>query len=215
LRPKEGYAENQLQQLKIKNEKGRDKLYRLTLNERGELENEDFLDLRKLLCHDRLLSRFTTIPGKENGIDIEGVAVRGKRLYVGFRGPVLRENFVPVMALEFDSPDEYELRFINLGGRGIRDLAAVKDGFLLIAGPMGDGPGSYQLCYWNGKDCIPGANGPGGSVQVLGDVPIKSGSKPEGLAVLAEDETGCTLLIVYSDADRGAATTFVIKKPWS
>jgi Protein of unknown function (DUF3616) len=214
LKPKQDYAKNQSLQLQIKNDKTRAKLFRLTLNEGGKTRSSS-LNLRRLLRHDRLLSRFTRIPSKENGIDIEGVAVSGKRLYLGFRGPVLRENYVPVMVLDFDSPDEYELRFVNLGGRGIRDLAAVKGGFLLIAGPMSDGIGSYQLCYWNGKDCLPGANAPGGKLQVLGDVPTKAGAKAEGLAVLAEDQINCTLLVLYGDTDGGAPKRFLIKKSWN
>jgi hypothetical protein len=37
------------------------------------------------------LAPFVGIPGKDNGLDIEGLAVRGSRVFVGLRGPVLRE----------------------------------------------------------------------------------------------------------------------------
>ena len=52
-------------------------------------------------CADPLLGLFYGLPSKENGgIDIEGMAFRDERLYLGFRGPVLRDNYVPVMVLE-------------------------------------------------------------------------------------------------------------------
>ena len=100
---------------------------------------------------------FTKIPSKENGIDIEGIASDGDKLYIGFRGPVLRGNYVPVMVIkDCDNPSDYELLFVNLDGNGIRDICKVEDGFLIISGPMGDGVGNYQLYFWNGVDSIPG-----------------------------------------------------------
>jgi hypothetical protein len=47
-------------------------------------------NLRDLLRDDEHLAPFLPIPGKDNGFDIEGIAVRGDRLYLGMRGPVLR-----------------------------------------------------------------------------------------------------------------------------
>ena len=52
-----------------------------------------------------MLQRFTQIPSKENGVDIEAIAVKGKdgdKLHLGFRGPVLRDNLVPIMVLDFN-----------------------------------------------------------------------------------------------------------------
>ena len=89
--------------------------------------------------------------------------------------------------------------FVNLGGLGIRDIAVVEDGFLLIAGPVGDGPGDFSLYRWDGKDMIPGEGSPGGTVRLLGQFPKASG-KPEGLAVLAETADQYELLIVYDDS---------------
>ena len=87
---------------------------------------------------------------KENGVHIEGIAVKGGVLYLGFRDPVFRDTYVPVMTRKFDDPaDTHDLLFVRLGGRGLRSLACVSDGFLNIAGPVGDGPGSYQLYHWD------------------------------------------------------------------
>jgi len=147
---------------------------------------------------------------KENGVDIEGIVVRDGKVYLGFRGPVLRGNYVPVVSFEFEEPDEYELMFIELGGRGVRDLAATDDGFLLLAGPVGDGDGSYQLHWWNGEDCIPGGGSPGGETKLLGKIDA-DGGKPEGIAVSAEDDDRWEILLV-SDG-RSGATRHLLSKP--
>jgi hypothetical protein len=46
--------------------------------------------LTRLLEKDAHFGPFMTIPGKDNGFDIEGLAVDGQRLLLGLRGPVLR-----------------------------------------------------------------------------------------------------------------------------
>jgi len=50
--------------------------------------------LLDLLADDEHLASFLAIPGKDNGLDIEGVAAHGdpdaETLYLGLRGPVLR-----------------------------------------------------------------------------------------------------------------------------
>jgi hypothetical protein len=76
-----------------------------------------------------------------------------------------------------------------LGGRGIRDLTAVSDGFLLLAGPVGDGSDFYQLYHWNGRDVLPGSNvkdDEQGKLQLLGEITPPSEGKVEGVAVPEE-----------------------------
>ena len=48
--------------------------------------------IRKPEKDDKLeyLSTYLDIPGKDNGFDIEGLAVKGEKVFVGVRGPVLR-----------------------------------------------------------------------------------------------------------------------------
>lgn len=54
-------------------------------------------------------------------MDIEGLAVRDGYLYVGFRGPILRENWVPVLKCQFATPiTEAELMYVNLNRQGFR-----------------------------------------------------------------------------------------------
>jgi hypothetical protein len=186
-------------------------LYRLTLSDSGALIEKESIDLREILQSDEVLGPFFTVPGKENGIDIEGVAVKDGRLFVGFRGPVLRGNLVPVISLHFDRPEEYVLKFVQLGGRGIRDLVAVEDGFLILAGPVGDGDGSYQFYRWNGEDCVPGRQELLCSIEAIGQLEVAPGDKPEGVAVLSENAHAWQLLIV-SDGDLAASEWVVPKR---
>jgi hypothetical protein len=187
------------------------RLFRLKISDDGQLLEKDNVDLRDVLRDDEVLGSFFSMPGKEGGIDIEGVAVKDGKLFVGFRGPVLRGNFVPVVVLEFDQPHEYELRFVQLGGRGIRDLVAVEDGFLILAGPVGDGDGSYQLHLWNGEDCVPGAEELTGTITPIAELAAGPGEKPEGVTVLVENADQWQLLVI-SDGNP-AATEWMAPKP--
>jgi hypothetical protein len=186
-------------------------LYRISLDNEGKLLQKERIDLRDVLESDEVVGPFFDMPGKENGVDIEGVAVQGGRLYVGFRGPVLRGNLVPVVTLEFDRPEDYELNFVRLGGRGIRDLVAVENGFLVLAGPVGDGDGSYRLYFWNGQDCVPGDQKSAGEITILGDMATQPGKKPEGITVLSESPAEWRLLVVR-DGDPLASEWIVPKR---
>ena len=46
--------------------------------------------LTRALAEDPHFGPYMTIPGKDNGFDIEGLAADGRRLLLGLRGPVLR-----------------------------------------------------------------------------------------------------------------------------
>ncbi|MGR0480494.1 MAG: DUF3616 domain-containing protein [Candidatus Electronema sp. V4] len=189
---------------KIEDEVSRDWLFRLRLNDEGKELAKDRISLRGIIRNDPVLKAFCGIPSKENGVDIEGLAVKDGWLHVGFRGPVFRDNYVPVLRLRWEEPEKYELLYVRLGGRGIRDLAAVSDGFLILAGPVGDGADSYQVYHWNGKDTVPGKDRRPediGSLRLLGEIaPPDENSKAEGLTVLEEQHDSWQLVIAYDGA---------------
>jgi hypothetical protein len=97
------------------------------------------------------------IPGKDNGFDIEGLAVVGDRLLIGLRGPVLRGWSVLLeIAVKDDDPGWFKLRkldgkrryrkyFLNLEGLGIRDLCPWGDDLLILAGPTMALSGPVQM----------------------------------------------------------------------
>ena len=208
------YEQNRKRITKVKAEAGSDHIFRLTIDPISGRPgaNIDGISLRKILQRDKTLGIFTGIPSKENGVDIEGIATDGEHLYLGFRGPVLRSNYVPVMVTSFDKPQEYTLRYINLGGHGIRDITRVSNGFLIISGPVGDGPGSYRLYFWDGSDGIPGRDKEISPVVFLGDIPHPRGTKAEGLTILQEDELFYEIMVVYDNIRFGSPTLFRVNR---
>lgn len=203
---------------KVDQEESRANVYRLTVDEAGARVGAiQRKSLSALLRAHPVLGRFAAIPSKENGIDIEGLAAGPDgKLFAGFRGPVLRGNLVPVLGFDFDHPDASDLRFVNLGGLGIRDLTAVSGGFLLLAGPVGDGRPDFRIFFWDGTDAVPGKDRPKAAViDDLGEVPVPDPTaKAEGLAVLAEDATGFDVLVVFDGIANGGPTRLrVARKP--
>ena len=84
-------------------EKARRVLLRLTLDQEGNPQGRaETTSLWKSITRSPILKPFSKLPSKENGIDIEGLAFADGRLYVGFRGPVLRDNWVPVLVGTFE-----------------------------------------------------------------------------------------------------------------
>jgi len=188
----------------IKDEAGRDYVFRVRLDAQGAVVNKALINLHDLIENNPVLTTFSSIPSKENGVDIEGLAVRDGWLYAGFRGPVLRGNWVPVLRFNFDHPaQDAQLLFVTLGGRGIRGITEVSDGFLLLAGPVGDGDGSYRIYHWDGHDTTPGKKRKGvplGQVKLLGELVVPAGQKAEGITLMQESTQTYQLLIAYDNA---------------
>jgi hypothetical protein len=170
------------------------------------------ISLRAIINAQTVLKPFSTIASKENGIDIEGLAVDGTTLFAGFRGPVLRHGFAPVLKFTFDSPKDAALVFVPLDGRGIRDLAKVNDGILVLAGPTGDSDQSHRLYRWNGQDCIPGTGGPGGKLEYLGEVPSQPGGKAEAVVVNSTEADGYIVTFFYDSMTAGGPERFRVPK---
>ncbi len=216
VKPEKTYEENRERIATVESEDQRNRIFKLTLDsETGELNGSiESINIKETILQDKVLKIFTQIPSKENGIDIEGIAVDGDQLYLGFRGPVLRLNYVPVVVTKFDNPSDYEIRYVNLGGNGIRDLTQVKDGFLMISGPVGDGEGPYQLYFWDGSDSIPGRDKQKeAQITLLGKIPSPNGAKAEGITVMEETSSVYKVIIVYDGLPNGAATLFQVTKP--
>jgi hypothetical protein len=120
-------------------------------------------DLRDLLADDELLGPFLPIPGKDNGLDVEGIAVSGPRVYLGLRGPVLRgwavvlefrpevhpQNPGRLELRPFDDGRRYRTHVLRLDGLGVRDLCPHGDDLLVLAGPTMDLDGPVQVFRWH------------------------------------------------------------------
>ena len=214
LKPKHSVSRNRRRLHEVVHEKERDGLFRLIPDagnpERFAIER---IDLRPLIEANELLAPFAAIPGKENGIDIEGLATDGRRVWLGFRSPVLREGQVPVMVLDFASPAEYELRFVDLGGRGIRGMTRLKTGFLLIAGPERASQGEFELLLWDGSDMLPGTDAVPGILRSVGKLPNPDGGKPEGLTLIEQGGGAFEVLVVYDGAPGGGIRRMRFDRP--
>ena len=104
--------------------------------------------LTKALKKDEHIGPFLKagLPAKENGFDIEGLAVKGDRAFVGLRGPVLGGMAI-ILEIEVSEKKKgqlqlnrlnnnlYRKHFIDLNGLGIRDLCFAGDDLIVLAGP--------------------------------------------------------------------------------
>lgn len=77
-------------------------LIRFELDAAGKAGSIQRTSLRSFLNVTEPFKSFGAIASKENGIDAEGVAVLDQRLFIGFRGPVLRGNFTPILRCQSD-----------------------------------------------------------------------------------------------------------------
>ena len=180
----------------------RDRVYRFPLDAEGKAGKIDTASLRKALDSDAVLKAFVPMASKENGIDIEGLAAKDGKLYFGFRGPVLREDRCPILIGEFDKLEtETEVRHVRLGGRGIRDLAAIRTGFLILAGPVGGVGLDFRLYHWDGaSDAVE-----------LRTVPSGPKRRPEGLIVTKDNDGATELLLLHDGVAGGDPTRSVVE----
>jgi len=167
------------------------------------------------------LATFVPIPGKDNGFDIEGLAVNGERVFVGLRGPVLRGwacvlEVHPVGAgdhLELERVEgrqPYRKHFLNLGGLGIRDLLVRGDDLLILAGPTMALDAACAIWRWK-KGAV---GGPESGVAPLRQLPTRdTNDRAEGFTDLPDG----SLMVVYDTphpdrlGDNGSLVTDVIR----
>ena len=111
---------------------------------------------------DNHFKAFLNIPSKDNGIDVEGLAVSSHKIFIGLRGPVLR-GWASILELEFEVLNEstielkkigsegqpYKKHFLQLGGLGIRDLIVDDRDLLILAGPTMDLDGPVEIFRWS------------------------------------------------------------------
>lgn len=172
--------------------------------------------LTEALATDPHLGPFLAIPGKDNGFDIEGLAVAGDHVFVGLRGPVLRgwavilelaleQQDAFTLTLKYIGPDgrPYRKHFLDLGGLGVRDLCVKDDDLLVLAGPTLTVAGPQKVFRW------PGGARPDRESLVFGqdlptvlDIPVGTGpQQAEGMALFDRDGDGNrSILLVYDAA---------------
>ncbi|SDP13189.1 Protein of unknown function [Rhodoferax sp. OV413] len=178
-------------------------------------------DLMQALKEDKHLGPFLSIPGKDNGFDIEGLAVVGKRIFLGLRGPVLR-GWAVVLEVELKEDKKqaatlrlqpigpkqrpYRKHFLQLGGLGIRDMCVQGQDLLILGGPSMALDGPTTVFRWPGGtapkgECVVPADG----LERVLDIPHGQGvDHAEGMTLFsAEGEAALSLLVVYDSASDG------------
>ena len=116
--------------------------------------------LTQALVDDPHFGPYMAIPGKDNGFDIEGLAVDGHRLLLGLRGPVLRGwsallevavkalgHHLQLVPLD-DAGTLMRKHFLQLDGLGVRDLHFFGDDLYILAGPTMVLNGDIRVFKW-------------------------------------------------------------------
>lgn len=159
----------------------------------------------------------TSLPSKENGLDIEGLAVDKNKIFLGLRGPVLR-GFAIILELEVEEKQPgvltlkeigekgklYRKHFFELKGLGIRDLCLQGENLMILAGPTMDLSGTSKVYRWKNAltqsgNTITYVNSD--QLEILFDIPVcLDGDKAEGLELFNSlGQPG--LLVVYDSPD--------------
>ena len=170
--------------------------------------------LEPLLENDALLARhyLKRLNAAERGLDIEGIAVRDGRMLLGLRSPALAGQAFVLSAATTTFFDEVPSRqqslerfALPLGeGAGIRDLAAVDDGVLVLSGPSTDEDAApFALWLWrDDRKLLP-----------LAEFDALGKAKAEGLLVLGTKADTYDLLILFDGVARGGPHQFRVPRP--
>ncbi|WNG26663.1 DUF3616 domain-containing protein [Cystobacter fuscus] len=153
------------------------------------------------------------IPSKDNGLDIEGLAVHGDQVFLGLRGPVLR-GYAVLLQMEVEEVGKgllaprrtrkggaYQKHFLDLDGLGIRELCRHGEDLLILAGPTMPVEGPIRLFRLHKGLLLSGDTlhaQEKGVLEPLFD--LKNGStddNAEGVAVFSWFAPNDSVLVVY------------------
>lgn len=160
--------------------------------------------LRGVLAHDAQIAPFLNIPTKENGLDVEGVVVAGKRLLLGLRGPVIATRAVlldlPLKTALKNPGKGMRKHFLDLGGLGVRDLSHRGNEILILAGPVTSTSGPFRLFRWRPKR-------PKKAPELLHQWKLKE-ENPEGICFLERDGQPGLLMLYDNPKERVKGSTY-------
>jgi hypothetical protein len=185
---------------------------RVEPNEKKVAGVESTSRLRDALRDDDLIKTSFNQPLAEGGVNIEGVAVKNGRMHFGLRGPS-KDNYAFVLSVDADAlfTADGDLKrkatALKLGkDTGIRDLAAVNDGILILAGPTRDESVAYSVWLWDGVST---------AAKPLATLDLSTagdGAKAEILLPLEEDNGNVRVLVMFDGVENGGAKSFVIPR---
>lgn len=150
---------------------------------------------------------------KSNGLNIEGLAVVGDRLWLGLRAPSLDGRAFLVggsVAELFKSGSEpitgkpQLLAFPAGAQRGVRDLAPLPDGRLLVlVGPAQEQDKPYAILLLDPADPT--------AVRELGELRPREDAKAEALTVLTQERGELRVLVGYDSVKNGGFEEYRLK----
>ena len=188
--------------------------------------------LQRLLRNDSVLGPYYGKVLQQRGVNIEGLAAKDGRLFIGFRSPNLggKAYVLEIWPEELfggGGKPSYKLHTVATGeGLGIRELVAIQsgkdyNGFLIITGNAGSEPGDsdepdtvtdvkdwepqrgFFLFYWDGKE----------RTELIGEIPRTSENyKAEAMMVVSDTTEAIDLLILFDGPSGGAPTVYRIYK---
>lgn len=174
--------------------------------------DENGNELTAAIANDPHLAAFLNIPGKDNGFDIEGLAVVNKRLFLGLRGPVLR-GWAIILEIELDEqgrhlqtigPDRqlYRKHFLQMDGLGVRDLYFQNSDLLILAGPSMDLDGPVRVFRWRNAALTQQESFLSSEqLQTVLNLPYGDGNDhPEGMSLFCTKHADPSLIIVNDSA---------------
>ena len=168
--------------------------------------------IREVIETDDHIKAFFNKPLAAGGINIEGIAVKNGQMHLGLRGPSQKGNAF-VVSVDADP------LFTEKGGlkpkvtplalgenTGIRDLAAVNAGILILAGPTREEVVPYTVWLWDGAGTTAK---PLGTLDLSG---VDKGAKAEILLPLEEDGSNIRVLVMFDGLENGGAMSFKIPR---
>lgn len=156
------------------------------------------------------------LPSKDNGLDIEGLAVSGDRLFLGLRGPVLR-GAAMLLEIEVQESEQgcltlrpigpegqlYKKHFLGLTGLGVRDLCLHGDDLIILAGPTMQLEGVIRAFRLRGALNLSQESFSelgDGRLELLFDLPFLPGfDHGEGISLYSRMGVENAVLVVYDD----------------
>ncbi len=180
-------------------------------NDKKVIGVESTSRLRDVIRDDDNTAAFFNKKLAEGGVNIEGIAVKNGRMHFGLRAPS-NKNHAVVLSVEasalFTETDELKpmSTALELGkDTGIRDLAAVSDGILILAGPTREEAVPYTVWFWDGA----GKTAKPLATLDLGNVPP---GKAEILLPLEEDSSSIRVLVMFDGVENGGAISFKLQR---
>jgi hypothetical protein len=161
----------------------------------------------------------------KRGVNIEGLAVKNRRLFFGFRGPA-DDDKARILGVDADAlfaggdarPTQFTINVEK--GRAIRDLLAVSDGILVLASPDDDDKNErvgWVVLRWDGRE----TSDPDGQMKTLAYLDLRNVKlhscdhepRPEALALTADRPGEPYQALIFSDGMcDGGALRFAIPR---